>query len=339
MHGVRTFVYTQITTMLKIGVLGAGHLGKIHIKLLQQIDGVQLVGFYDPDDNNAQKAEEDFGAKRFSDMDDLMASVDAVDIVTPTISHFDVASRAIKSSRHVFIEKPIANTLGEARELIALAEEANVKAQVGHVERFNPAFLAVKDRELQPMFIEAHRLAMFNPRGTDVSVVLDLMIHDIDIILSMVKANVKRVSASGVAVVSKAPDIANARIEFDNGCVANITASRISMKQMRKIRLFQPNNYISIDLLEKKSEVFSLSQKEVGTEAEALEIDLGDGNVKLVHYEEPEVHAVNSIKMELELFRDAIVNDTEPPVTLMDGHNALKVAYQVLEKIEKNTIA
>lgn len=324
--------------MLKIGVLGAGHLGKIHIKLLQQIEGYELVGFYDPDDVNAAKAVEEYGVERFESMDDLIDAIDVVDIVTPTISHFDCAQRAIKKTKHVFIEKPLANTLSEAKSLISLAEEANVKGQVGHVERFNPAFLSVSERTLQPMFIESHRLAMFNPRGTDVSVVLDLMIHDIDIILSIVQANVKRVSASGVAVVSKAPDIANARIEFDNGCVANITASRISMKQMRKIRLFQPNNYISIDLLEKKTEVFSLSNKDFEGPAEALEIDLGGGQVKLIHYEEPEVHNVNSIKLELELFRDAINNNTDPVVSLADGYNALQVAYQVLEKIEKNTV-
>lgn len=324
--------------MLKIGVLGAGHLGKIHLKLLQEIEGYELVGFYDPDDNHARQAVEQFGIKRFDDMDSLMDAVDVVDVVTPTISHFDCASKAIKKTRHTFIEKPIANTVEEARLLMSLAEEANVKAMVGHVERFNPAFLAVQGKELTPLFIEAHRLAMFNPRGTDVSVVLDLMIHDLDIILSMVKANVKRVSASGVAVISKEPDIANARVEFDNGCVANITASRISMKQMRKIRLFQPNNYISIDLLDKKTEIFSLSDKDFEGDAEALEIDLGNGQTKLIHYDEPVIHPVNAIKMELELFRDAIINQTEPPVTLSDGHRALSVAYQILEKIEKSAV-
>lgn len=324
--------------MVKIGVLGAGHLGKIHLRLLKEIEGFDLVGFYDPDDANAQQAIEQFGVKRFDDIDSLMDAVDAVDVVTPTISHFDCASKAIKKTRHTFIEKPIANTVEEAKLLISLAEEANVRAMVGHVERFNPAFLAVKDKDLTPLFIEAHRLAMFNPRGTDVSVVLDLMIHDLDIILSMVKANVKRVSASGVAVISKEPDIANARVEFDNGCVANITASRISMKQMRKIRLFQPNNYISIDLLDKKTEVFSLSDKDFEGDAEALEIDLGNGQTKLIHYEEPEITAVNSIKMELELFRDAINKQIDPPVTLSDGYRALSVAHQILEKIEKSAV-
>lgn len=325
--------------MLKIGVLGAGHLGRIHLKLLKDIEGYELMGFYDPNDTNANKAIVDLGVHRFATADALMAAVDVVDVVTPTVAHYDCAAKAIKRSRHVFIEKPVTATAEEARNLIALAAEADVKVMVGHVERFNPAFLAVKDRTVNPMFIEAHRLAQFNPRGTDVSVILDLMIHDIDIILSLVKANVKRISASGVAVLSRNPDIANARIEFDNGCVANITASRISMKQMRKIRLFQPNNYLSIDLLEKKTEIFSLSAEPPTEDSPALELETGiAGETKYIRYEEPAVGEVNAIKMELELFRDAIVNDTEPPVTLTEGYNALDVALQVMRKIEKNSL-
>ncbi len=325
--------------MLKIGVLGAGHLGRIHLKLLKGIEGYELVGFYDPDDTNANKAITELGVTRFATAEDLIDAVDVVDVVTPTLAHFESAVKAIKRSKHVFIEKPVTATAEEARNLINLANEADVKVMVGHVERFNPAYLAVKDRTVNPMFIEAHRLAQFNPRGTDVSVILDLMIHDIDIILSMVKANVKRISASGVAVLSRNPDIANARIEFDNGCVANITASRISMKQMRKIRLFQPNNYLSIDLLEKKTEIFSLSDEPPTDESPALELETGNaGETKYIRYEEPAVGEVNAIKMELELFRDAIVNDTEPPVTLTDGYNALDVALQVMRKIEKNSL-
>lgn len=325
--------------MLKIGVLGAGHLGRIHLKLLKSIEGYEVVGFYDPDDTNSNKAIADHGVTRFATAEALIDAVDVVDVVTPTVSHYDSAVKAIKRSKHVFIEKPVTATAEEARNLISLADEADVKVMVGHVERFNPAFLAVKDRTVNPMFIEAHRLAQFNPRGTDVSVILDLMIHDIDIILSMVKANVKRISASGVAVLSRNPDIANARIEFDNGCVANITASRISMKQMRKIRLFQPNNYLSIDLLEKKTEIFSLSDVPPTEDNPALELETGNaGETKYIRYEEPTVGEVNAIKMELELFKDAIENDTEPPVTLTDGYNALDVALQVMKKIEKNSL-
>ena len=245
--------------MIKIGVLGAGHLGKIHIRLLKEIDKYELVGFYDADPEAAKEVEKEFGVKAFSSIESLIELVDAVDIVTPTITHYDCASKAIKNSKHIFIEKPVTNTIEEAKSLKGLSKEANVHVQVGHVERFNPAFIAARDYCSNPMFIETHRLAQFNPRGTDVSVVLDLMIHDIDIILSVVKSNIKRISASGVAVVSESPDIANARIEFDNGCVANLTSSRISMKNMRKSRFFQKDAYISVDFLDKKVDVIRLN--------------------------------------------------------------------------------
>ncbi len=323
---------------LKIAVLGAGHLGKIHLKLLKESGLFEVVGFYDPLDKNAREAEEKFGVTRWADLNELTDKVDAVDIVTPTLSHYDSAVSAIRKSKHVFIEKPVTNTPAEAQKLIALAEEADIKAQVGHVERFNPAFLALNGRSLDPMFIEGHRLATFNPRGTDVSVVLDLMIHDIDIVLSMVKANVRRISASGVAVVSSTPDIANARIEFDNGCVANLTASRISLKQMRKIRLFQANNYISIDMLDRKTEIVSLADQMPAEQPNALELELADGAKKFITFDQPDVGEVNAIKMELDLFHDCILNDTEPRVTLIDGHNALDVAHQILNKIEKNRL-
>lgn len=324
--------------MLKIGVLGAGHLGKIHLNLIKEIKDFELIGFYDPSDKNSAAAEEKTGAKRFLDMDQLIDQVDVVDIVTPTLSHYECAVSAIKKSKHIFIEKPITTTLEEAKSLMQLAQEADIKAQVGHVERFNPAFLAISDMDLNPMFIEAHRLAQFNPRGTDVSVVLDLMIHDLDIILSVVKANVKKIHANGVAVTSDTPDIANARIEFDNGCVANITCSRISMKQMRKIRMFQKDAYISMDLLEKKTEIFKLAEE--ATE-NSIEIGVGrNGEKKHVTYKNVGEPDVNSIKMELELFSRCIQNgDDEPRVGLLDGYNALNVAYQILEKIEKNNIA
>lgn len=224
--------------MLKIGVLGVGHLGKIHVNCIRMIDDYQLVGFYDPDEEKVKAAVEEFGIKSFESISALIDAVDVVDIVTPTVSHFACAAEAIKKSKHVFIEKPIVTTPEEALELIELASEAEVKVQVGHVERFNPAFTAVSKAVNKPMFIECHRLAQFNPRGTDVPVVLDLMIHDIDIVLSVVKSNIRKVHASGVRVVSETPDIANARLEFDNGAVANLTASRISMKNMRKTRIF-----------------------------------------------------------------------------------------------------
>ncbi len=324
--------------MLKIGVLGAGHLGKIHIKCIQQISDYELVGFYDPDNENASKVESEFGIKRFDTLSALIEEVEVVDIVTPTVSHFDCASEALKKTRHVFIEKPIVTTLGEAKKLIALSEEANIKVQVGHVERFNPAFLAARPYFKQPMFIETHRLAQFNPRGTDVPVVLDLMIHDIDIVLSVVKSDIHRISASGVPVVSDTPDIANARIEFTNGCVANLTASRISMKNMRKSRFFQKDAYISVDFLEKETEILRLKDVDpASADPYAVIMELGEGKApKQIIFDKPDVEELNAIKRELETFHDAIVNDTTPPVTINDGYLALEVAHKIIEKLNLN---
>ena len=321
--------------MIKIGVLGAGHLGKIHIRLLKEIDKFEVIGFYDSDQSVAETVEKEFGIKRFETIESLLDQVDAVDIVTPTISHFKCASKSIKRSKHIFIEKPVSNTIEEAKTLIGLAKEADVLVQVGHVERFNPAFIAGRDFCSNPMFIETHRLAQFNPRGTDVSVVLDLMIHDIDIILSIVKSNIKRISASGVAVISDSPDIANARIEFDNGCVANLTASRISMKNMRKSRFFQQNAYVSVDFLDKKVEVIRLMKVEGDTDPLAVTIELGNGKgEKQIYFESPAILPSNAIKMELEAFADSIISNTTPLVSIDDGYKALDVAYKIIEKMK-----
>jgi predicted dehydrogenase len=322
--------------MLKIGVLGAGHLGKIHLKCIKEIADYDLVGFYDPDTVNADKIESEYGIKKWSSLDDLIDAVDVVDIVTPTISHFECAAKSLKKCRHVFIEKPIVTSLDEARELIKIAGEANVKVQVGHVERFNPAFLAAESSFDRPMFIESHRLAQFNPRGTDVPVILDLMIHDIDIVLSVVKSNIKKISASGVAVVSDTPDIANARIEFDNGCVANLTASRISLKNMRKSRFFQRDAYISVDFLKKELEVVKISDvdKDVAPMGFVLELGPGKGT-KQINFDKPEIKPLNAIRAELESFYSAIINNTIPPVTINDGYSALEVAYKIIEKINQ----
>lgn len=321
--------------VVRIGVFGVGHLGKIHTRLLKEIPGFEIVGFYDPDDKNAHKAIDDFGIKRFDSANELIENCDAIDIVSPTITHFAIAKEAIKQGKHIFVEKPLSSTVKEAKELVQLVDEARVKAMVGHVERFNPAILALDKKSLNPMFIEVHRLAEFNPRGTDVSVVLDLMIHDIDIILSLVKGNVKRVSASGVAILSKTPDIANARIEFDNGCVANITASRISVKNMRKMRIFQPGAYISMDFLKKKSDVFKIDDHKPAEDAETnhFEIDLPDNAKKYITYETVEKKDVNAIKMELELFHASITQDQPVPVSMLDGYNAMHVAQSILDKI------
>ncbi|HTF05549.1 MAG TPA: Gfo/Idh/MocA family oxidoreductase [Bacteroidia bacterium] len=327
--------------MLTIGVLGAGHLGKIHIRLLKEIPTFNLVGFYDADPVNSKKVEEESGIRAWSSAAELIDACDAVDIVTPTLYHFDLASQAIRKFKHVFIEKPLTHTVAEGKSLIRLATEANVKVQVGHVERFNPAFLAAKDILEEPMFIETHRLAQFNPRGTDVSVILDLMIHDIDIVLSLVKANIRRISASGVSVVSETPDIANARIEFDNGAVANLTASRISLKNMRKSRFFRKDAYISVDFLEKSVSIVRMKAVDGPVDDPfAMLIDLGEGKgKKQIWFESPNVDPVNAIKMELETFGQAIVNNTRPIVPIEEGYKALEVAHKIIEQLNQNAAA
>lgn len=317
--------------MLKIAVFGAGHLGKFHLNNWLEIEQVTLVGFYDPDDRNAAAVEEKYGLKRFTNIDLLLDAADAVDIIAPTIYHYELCEKALRKGKHVFVEKPLANTMDEARALVKLAVESNLKFQVGHVERFNPAFLALKEYKLQPMFIEVHRLAQFNPRGTDVSVILDLMIHDIDIILSLVKSDVSYISANGVAVMSDTPDIANVRIEFSNGCVANLTSSRISMKKMRKMRLFQKDAYIGIDFLDKKTEVIRLNA--VGDKNTfTFDIETNNGK-KTIAIANPVVEDGNAIKMELQAFTNAILQNTQTPVTVQDGFAAMEVAHQILEKI------
>lgn len=322
--------------MVKIGVVGAGHLGKIHIRLLLELlDEFELIGFFDPNDEIAKEVIEKFGLKRFESIEALMAQVDCVDIVTPTFAHFETASFALKNSKHVFIEKPITETTEEAKTLMLLAREANVKVQVGHVERFNPAFQAALPYFNKPLFIETHRLAQFNPRGTDVPVVLDLMIHDLDIILSVVKSGIKRISASGVAVVSDTHDITNARIEFDNGCVANLTASRISMKNMRKSRFFQKDAYISVDFLTKELEVVRMEDVEGEPNPLDIVFDLGPGKPsKKIYFDKPELEELNAIKEELRTFHEAIVKDETPIVSIEDGYNALDVAQRILEKLK-----
>ena len=322
--------------MLKVGVFGVGHLGKFHLNNWRDIKDVELVGFYDPNDSSAQEVSDKFQLARFVEAGTLMDTVDAVDIVAPTNFHFDLCKLAIRKGKHVFVEKPLANTMDEARELVKLVKESNIKFQVGHVERFNPAFLSVKDVSLNPMFIEVHRLAEFNPRGTEVSVILDLMIHDIDIILSIVKSEVKTISASGVAVMTDTPDIANVRIEFNNGCVANLTSSRISMKKMRKMRLFQKDAYIGMDFLNKKTEIIKLKTPQ---DVDAFSFDLETPNGKrTIAIANPMVPEVNAIKMELEKFRDAINNNTPAIVSEVDGFRAMDVAHQILQKIKNSSI-
>lgn len=320
--------------MLRVGVFGAGHLGKIHIQQWKEIPEVELVGFYDPNDENASLAIAQYQVPRYLDIEALLTAVDVVDIVSPTTTHFEIAKICLLNGKHVFIEKPLAHTLEEGRELVKLVNEANVKCQVGHVERYNPAFLALSGQHLQPMFIEAHRLAQFNPRGTDVAVILDLMIHDIDMVLHLVKSNVKRISASGVSVMSETADIANARIEFDNGCVANLTSSRISLKKMRKMRLFQRDAYIGIDFLEKKTEVIRM--KDYGTEPMGkmdFALDTANGEKKIISVQMPEVEANNAIRAELAEFAEAVLQDKPVKVSVYDGFQAMDIAHQIIQKM------
>ncbi|HLT65173.1 MAG TPA: Gfo/Idh/MocA family oxidoreductase [Flavobacterium sp.] len=321
--------------MLKIGVLGAGHLGKIHLRLLNQSPKYKLVGFYDPYQENAKKVAQEFGYHSFDSIEELIQNVDVVDIVTPTLSHYDCAIQAIQAGKHIFLEKPIANTVEEAEHIIELANKYSVKGQVGHVERFNPAFTAVKDKINQPMFIETHRLAEFNPRGTDVPVVLDLMIHDIDAILSVVKSPVKSIHATGTNVISDSPDIANARIEFENGCVANVTSSRISMKNMRKARFFQKDAYISVDYLDKICEVVKMKDAPETPGDFDLILQNAEGVRKQIYFDNPQVHSNNAILDELEAFADAINQNTKPIVTLEDGTEALRIAYRIIDCFKK----
>lgn len=319
--------------MIRIGLLGAGHLGKIHLKLLKSIPEFTLVGFYDADPVVAEKVSKEFELKAFPDHCSLFKEIEAVDIVTPTPFHFEYAKEAIEAGKHIFVEKPLTQTRQEAHELLNMLEmKPQLICQVGHVERFNPAFLSIEEKTIRPMFIEGHRLAKYNPRGTDVSVVLDLMIHDIDVVLSLVNSEVRQISASGVAVVSDTPDIANARIEFENGCVANLTASRISVKNMRRLRMFQKETYLAVDFLEKKSEVFYIAEKP--ETFMSLEIDTGKEKKYLV-YELPEIKEVNAIKMELTEFGQSILKDQTVRVSFKDGSKALDVAHQVLDKIQE----
>jgi predicted dehydrogenase len=317
--------------MLKVGVFGVGHLGKFHLNNWKEIEGIKLVGFFDPNQETAKQVAEQYGLKRFTDPDKLIDACDIIDVITPTDHHFEVCMAAVRKGKHVFVEKPMAATIKEGRDLVKMVREANVKLQVGHIERFNPAFQAISKMALNPMFIEVHRLAQFNPRGTEVSVIMDLMIHDIDIILSLVKSDVKNIYASGVAVITDTPDIANVRIEFHNGCVANLTSSRISMKKMRKMRLFQKDAYIGVDFLEKKTEIIKLKQPE-DQQVFSFDIETRQGK-KTIAIATPSIEANNAMRDELTSFVDAIRNQQPVQVSEIDGLMAMEVGHQIMEKI------
>lgn len=325
---------------LKIGIIGTGYLGNLHTKLLKEVMRAELVGVYDKDIEVAKEVAEKYNVKAFDSLEDLLSEADAVSIVASTSAHYTLAKEALEHGKHVFVEKPITSEIHEAEEIVQLAEKNNLKLQVGHVERFNAALLSLDKYNLDPKFIQTDRLAQFNPRGTDVAVVLDLMIHDIDIILSLIKSKVKNVHASGVAVVSDNLDIANARIKFENGAVANVTASRISQKKMRKMRIFQKDAYISLDFISGVSEVYRLISPDDRSVEHFLsfgEIGVGEKR-KAVVYEQPEHKEVNALKHELELFVDAVLDNVTPIVSGKDGLRALRIAEEIIHKIEESQL-
>ncbi|MEI7811171.1 MAG: Gfo/Idh/MocA family oxidoreductase [Ignavibacteria bacterium] len=327
---------------IKLGIIGAGHLGRLHTKVVKTIPNCELVGIYDKDPEKAQACREEFNVRVFERLENLLARVDAVSIAATTSAHYEIGKGCLEAGKHVFIEKPITALLSEAEELIQIANSKSLNLQVGHIERFNPALLSLDMYNLAPKFIQTDRLSQFNPRGTDVAVVLDLMIHDIDIILSLVKSGVKDIHASGVAVVSDNIDIANARIEFENGAVANVTASRISQKRMRKMRMFQKDTYIALDFITGVSEVYRLISKESYEKAVNQFISFGEIGVgektKMVVYEQPELKEINALQYELQLFVDSVINNTKPVVSGEDGLRALKVAQIIIKKIEESGI-
>lgn len=318
---------------MKIGIIGAGHIGKIHIKCVKQIKHFELVGVCDVDEKTRKSIAKEYKVEVYSQLDELLDLCDVVDIVTPTSTHFWIAKKALLRGKHVFIEKPISTVAIEALQLHELATENNCKIQVGHVERFNPAFsAAMSNSNMNPMFIEGHRLAQFNPRGTDVSVILDLMIHDLDLITTLVKSEVEQVHANGVAVVSNTPDICNARIEFKNGCVVNLTASRISLKNMRKLRLFQPNSYVSIDMLEKELQIVDMHSVDPKNE-NAFELETGNGK-KWIEIKMPEIKSNNAILEELKDFHKAIKNDSPVVISALDAYKSMQIAQRIAQCVD-----
>ncbi|NNG26843.1 MAG: Gfo/Idh/MocA family oxidoreductase [Ignavibacteriaceae bacterium] len=323
---------------LKIGVIGTGHLGKLHTKMFSEIKNCELVSIYDSNSEHAKNVSEEFKVSTSNSIDELLNKVDAVSIAAITSAHYEIAKKCFEMGVHVFVEKPITATIPQAEELVKISNQKKLNLQVGHIERFNPALVSMEKYMLEPKFIQTDRLAQFNPRGTDVAVVLDLMIHDIDIILSLVKSKVTDVQANGVAIVSDTLDIANARIQFENGAVANVTASRISQKKMRKMRIFQQDGYIALDFVTGVAELFRLMPVDSADSPSYIplgEIGVGDKKRKLV-YEQPKQKEINALKYELQLFINAVLYNEKPVVSGEDGLRALKVAETIIQKIEQS---
>ncbi len=321
---------------MKIGVIGIGHLGQHHARIFSELDDSELIGVYDIDFQRAETIAQQNHCKNFHTVKDLLKKVDAVSIATPTTTHFNYCKESLNTGKHIFVEKPICSNLEDAKELVSIAENNNLKIQVGHIERFNPAIMALSKILLNPIFIEANRIAPFTPRGSDVPVVLDLMIHDIDVILSLMRSRVKNIKAVGIPILTNDIDIANAKIEFENGALANITASRISLKRERKIRFFQKNMYISLDYQKKDVQVV---KKSVEIEQVMKEIMSGKRQPdisELYNRQKLEIIEKEPLKSELENFVDAIQNNKRPIVNGQDGYEALRVAFLIMKDIEKN---
>lgn len=320
--------------MIKIGIIGVGHLGKIHLKCLLNIPEFEITGFYDINPIVSAAIENEFGIKPFSSADDLISNSEAVDIVTPTVSHYTIAAKALRSSKHIFLEKPLVATSSEASKLAVFAREANVVIQVGHVERFNPAFLAAKPHLKQPVYISSRRTSSFNSRGTEVSVVLDLMIHDIDLVQSLIKANIKKVYATGLSILSDSADTASARIVFDNGSVADFFVSRIAQKAERNTLFYERNSYVNVDYLEKTASMVRFPKQE------KIKIEQPYTGRFLYELNNPgliEIPVVqnNAIEEELRAFAGAIEKGTSSPVTFNDGYTALETAIRVNEQVNE----
>jgi predicted dehydrogenase len=321
---------------INIGIIGVGYLGNYHVQQLKGISNANVIGVYDTDNDRAKAIANQYSVNTFDSLNELFSQCDAVSIASPTSYHHNIAMEALEHGCHLFIEKPITQTVEEAQALLVKAEQIQRLIQVGHIEEFNPAYLALDKSDLNPMFIETHRLSPFNPRGTDVPVILDLMIHDIGIMLSLVKSEVKNISASGVCVVSSTVDIANARIEFQNGCVANLTASRISQKKMRKLRLFQENEYTTVDFLVGSVEKYKLEDSTIHPSKDVKIFPLEGNDKKVVTYQKPDIQKGNALRLELEHFVKSIQNMETPTVDGRSAMRALKIAIDIQHIIDGN---
>jgi predicted dehydrogenase len=311
---------------LRTAVVGVGALGRHHLRWMSQLPASELVGCYDVDPDKAQQYAVEYNIVAFRSLEDLIGKVEAVSIVVPTSRHHAVASHLIKAGIHCLIEKPITSDSSHATELHQLAIAHNVKVTVGQIERFNPAVLALESEHIRPSFIEAHRLAAFDPRGTDVAVVLDLMIHDIDLVLKFIKSRVVDIQASAVAVISDKADIANARLTFQNGAVANLTASRISLHAMRKLRIFQQSGYFSLDLAAKQADLYSLA--DANTPADGMRVPFGKSGRDIVYRKKTD-SGQDMLGAELASFLDAVINDRPVAVTVAEASEALRLALEV----------